>query len=316
MTNGEHGTQTEEHVFKDRIAWMDYWMRGTDTADLDFKSGTSDLQTVFGPRDTPTTTSRVILGNQGDGKAVGEIQSDGFPLSQTQFTDFYVTADNQLTRGTPQAGTATWVSGSRRQAYSHQVGSDTGGEATSPTGPDEVELATKFTEPTTIAGPITANLFVDSSAPDTELFVQLLDRAPDGTLIYLNRGMLRASHRQIDPSQSQYTADGRIYRPYRPHTERELVIPGQTVDYLIDIFPVGHVFLPGHELVVKLHAPPLDDNDYMYVEKTLPGVSTLHFGPDTPSRLMLPLIPMSDVQGYTPPDGQCPYASVRCVKPR
>jgi uncharacterized protein len=85
------------------------------------------------------------------------------------------------------------------------------------------------------------------------------------------------------------------------------------VDYLIDIFPVGHVFLPGHELVVKLHAPPLDDNDYAYVQKTLPGVNTLHFGPDTPSRLMLPLIPLSEVRGYEPPAGQCPYASMRCV---
>ena len=136
----------------------------------------------------------------------------------------------------------------------------------------------RFDEPTAIAGPITANLFVASSAPDTELFVQLIDRAPDGTLLYLNRGMLRASHRQIDRSQSQLTADGRIYRPWRPHTERALVTPGEVVDYLIDVFPVGHVFLPGHELVVKVHAPPLDDNDYAYVQKTLPGVNTLHFG--------------------------------------
>ena len=50
-------------------------------------------------------------------------------------------------------------------------------------------------------------------APDTELFVQLLDRGPDGTLLYLNRGMLRASHRQIDEAESQKTADGQIYRP-------------------------------------------------------------------------------------------------------
>jgi hypothetical protein len=33
----------------------------------------------------------------------------------------------------------------------------------------------------------------------------------------------------------------------------------------------------------------------------------------TPSRLMLPLVPMSDVRGYAPPSGQCPYASMRCV---
>ena len=125
--------------------------------------------------------------------------------------------------------------------------------------------------------------------------------------------MLRASHRQIDRSQSQLTADGRIYRPWRPHTERSLVTPGEVVDYLIDVFPVGHVFLPGHELVVKVHAPPLDDNDYAYVQKTLPGVNTLHFGGDTPSRLMLPLIPMSEVRDFRAPAGPCVYASMRCI---
>jgi uncharacterized protein len=315
LTNGEHGTQTSDEVLKDRIAWMDYWLRGTDSADLGFDLGTSDLPATFGARATPTTTSRVILGNQG-AAAVGEIESDGFPLGQTQFTDAYVSAGNRLTFGTPKAGTATWVNGSRRQAYSHQAGPSVGGELTSPTAPDEVELSMPFDEPTAIAGPITANLFVASSTPDTELFVQLIDRAPDGTLLYLNRGMLRASHRQIDRSQSQFTADGRIYRPYRPHTERALVVPGQVVDYLIDVFPVGHVFQPGHELVVKLHAPPLDDNDYMYVQKTLPGANTLHFGPDTPSRLMLPLIPMSAVRDYTAPSGQCPYVSMRCIPGR
>jgi uncharacterized protein len=318
LVNGEHGTQTEEHVFKDRIAWMDYWLRSQPRADLGMKTGDADLATVFGPRDAPTTTSRVILGYQGNGKAVGEIASDGFPLGQTQFTDAYMSAGGKLTfdRAAIEPGTATWVNGSRRQAYSHQAGSNTGGEVTSPTAPDELELSMRFDEPTAIAGPITANLFVASSAPDTELFVQLIDRAPDGTLLYLNRGMLRGSHRAIDPAQSQFTADGRIYRPWRPHAERSLVTPGAVVDYLIEVFPVGHVFLPGHELLVKVHAPPLDDNDYAYVQKTLPGVNTLHFGPDTPSRLMLPLIPMSEVRGYEPPATPCPYASMRCVAAR
>ena len=171
----------------------------------------------------------------------------------------------------------------------------------------------RFDEPTAIAGPITANLFVASSAPDTELFVQLIDRAPDGSMLYLNRGLLRASHRAIDESQSQFTAGGRIYRPWRPHTERSLVTPGEVVDYLIDVFPVGHVFLPGHELVVKVHAPPLDDNDYAYVQKTLPGVNTLHFGPETPSRLMLPVVAMDQVRGFEPPADPCAYWAMRCV---
>ena len=71
------------------------------------KTGAADLATTFGPRETPTTTSRVILGYQGEGRAVGEIASDGFPLGQTQFTDAYVNAGGRLTfdRAAVQPGT-------------------------------------------------------------------------------------------------------------------------------------------------------------------------------------------------------------------
>ena len=173
-----------------------------------------------------------------------------------------------------------------RQSYAYQAGVNTGGEVSSPGGPDELELSTfPFNEPTAIAGPINATLFMSSTAPDTEVFVQLLDRGPDGTLLYLNRGVLRTSptHRSTS-DESQKANDGHIYRPWRPDEDRVNVTPGEMKEYLIDIFPVGHVFLPGHELVVKVHAPPLDDNDYNYIPKTLPGQNTLHFGQNTPTR--------------------------------
>jgi hypothetical protein len=315
LVNGVHGTNTNPDIIKDRIAWMDYWMLNRDSADIGIGTGLKDLPSRFGSRTTATTTSRVILGYRGNNRAVGELRSSGFPLAETEFTDAYATSGGKLTfdENAVQSGTASWISGSRRQSYAYQTGVNSGGEVSSPTGPDEVELSVPFSEPTAIAGPITANLFVSTPEPDTELFVQLLDRGPDGTLIYLNRGLLRASHRQIDEAESQKTADGRIYRPWRAHEERQLVTPGEVTDYLIDIFPVGHVFLPGHELVVKVHAPPADDNDWAYVQKTLPGVNTLHFGANTPSRLMLPIVPMSRVRSYQPPSGQCPYASMRCI---
>ena len=38
------------HIFKDRIAWMDYWMLNKTSADLGVKTGTVDLATEFGPK--------------------------------------------------------------------------------------------------------------------------------------------------------------------------------------------------------------------------------------------------------------------------
>jgi hypothetical protein len=66
-------------------------------------------------------------------------------------------------------------------------------------------------------------------------------------------------------------------------------------------------------LVVKVHAPPLDDNDYAYVQKTLPGINTLNFGPETPPRLLLPLIGMDQVQGFEPPPAPCANHGMCCI---
>ena len=355
LSNGDHGTQTDAQMVKDRLAWIDYWMLGRnlphprEAAAFEFAApqtcdatdggatnpgngkGTGkkpapdpeptdcevvygDLRDHFGPRDVPTTTVRVRLGHQGT-KAVGELTSDAFPLSQTQFTDLFLSADGTATfdQASVVAGDVTWVNGSRRQAYSYQAGKNEGGEFTAADGPDQATFAVTFDEPTVIAGPITATLNIASTAPDTELFVQLVDLAPTGEQLFLQRGMLKASHRAIDEGLSDHTADGRIYRPWRPHVNPTLVTPGETVSYLIDIFPVGHVFLPGHQLVVKVHAPPIDDNDYNYVPKTIPGQNTLSTSTEAPSSLMLPMIPLSEVANLDLDVAPCAYKQMRCV---
>ena len=58
LVNGVHGTNTEDHVFKDRIAWMDYWMLGKSSADLGMKTGTVNLATEFGPKTTRDEDAR------------------------------------------------------------------------------------------------------------------------------------------------------------------------------------------------------------------------------------------------------------------
>ena len=39
-----------------------------------------------------------------------------------------------------------------------------------------------------------------------------------------------------------------------------------TLPFQIEIWPAGHVFRPGHELVLQVHAPPLSDpiSTYLY----------------------------------------------------
>jgi predicted acyl esterase len=121
--------------------------------------------------------------------------------------------------------------------------------------------------------------------------------------------MLKASHRAVNASLSDKLADGTIYRPYRPHTNPTLLEQGKIYDYLVEIFPVGHVFRPGHRLMVKIHTPPAVDSYYAYVPKRPPGLNTLYFGE---SRLMLPFVPLDGIE-LGPAPGPCSLDAIRCV---
>src|SRR2546423_599508 len=106
--------------------------------------------------------------------------------------------------------------------------------------------------------------------------------------------------------------DGRISRPSRPHTTPTNFTPGQTYEYLVEVWPVGHVFRAGHRVSVKVHAPPFVDSFYAYVPRSAPGVNTVLQGPDTPSRNMLPMVPLTGVQ-LGPPLPCGAQEAVRCV---
>ena len=84
--------------------------------------------------------------------------------------------------------------------------------------------------------------------------------------------------------------------------------------YLVEVFPVAHIFRPGHALLVKLMAPPAVDSQYSYAPspQSLPvTLNTLFFGPAALSRITLPVVdPPSTVDANGPACGD--YNSVRC----
>jgi hypothetical protein len=228
----------------------------------------------------------------------GRKDSADYPLPDTEWTDWYLHGDASLGPAAPTTAEAarSYVSGTKRQLWSYQAGGEIGPPLTTADGPDELSYrSAPMATDTGFAGPISATLFIQSTTPDTELFVQLIDEAPDGTHTYLQRGLLRASHRAVDPVQSDTTPDGRIYRPHHPHTNATPIVPLQTNEYLVEVFPVGHVLRAGHRLVVKVHAPPLLDSYYAYVPRSAPGINTILHDPATPSRIMLPFVPLDDV---------------------
>jgi predicted acyl esterase len=157
---------------------------------------------------------------------------------------------------------------------------------------------------------------------NTDLFVQVADEDTEShELKFLGRGWLKATHRNIDESRSDFSdVDPAhphfMYRPYRPHTELADVPPGEPVDYLVEVWPTAHVFRPGHQLVLIVTSPPAVDSNYSFlVQSNQPAsVNTLIYDPAYPSTVTLPVIPVDGIAdlGATGP-GCGDYWQVRCV---
>jgi putative CocE/NonD family hydrolase len=309
ITNGDHNTQNPHYagpeVWADRKAWVDHFMGVAPSPQ--FGSATQNRRSVTTLLETHRDADGTLVSN-------GRIDSQTFPIGTTKWTNYYLRAGNALSMTPPgllEAPSDTYVSGSRRQAWSYQAGPIFGPPFTTADGPDEVAYRTApMTKPLTVVGPITATLHASATTLDTDFFVQLIDEAPDGSRTYLQRGLLKASHRAIDTTRSDY--DGTVlYRPWRPHTNPQQITPLTTYEYVIEVFPVGHVFRPGHRLLVKISAPPILDSYYAYVPRNLPGVNTVFHTAAQASRITLPVVPTPTTLGPELPCGA--QEAVRCI---
>ncbi|HEX2032217.1 MAG TPA: CocE/NonD family hydrolase [Actinomycetota bacterium] len=319
-SNGDHGTQwIAPQVWRDRRRWMDHWMRGEENGFGTLEERHSSVVTLLEMNDpVPPPPGPAATHPTQVPRANGRIESRTFPLEATRWTDWYLRAGGRLRRAPPRAdeGSDVYLSGSRRQSWNFQAGPGFGPPLTTADGPDELTYTTRrFRRSKALVGPITATLFMSSTSPDTDVFVQLIDVGPDGSRTFLQRGLLKASHRALDRERSDWvqTTDGRVmYRPFHPHTNPTAVVPGEVFRMAIEVWPVGHVFRPGHRLMVNVHAPPTLDSYYAYAPRYLPGANTVFHDAERPSRIMLPLVPIRGLRlGPPVPCGQ--LTAVRCV---
>ncbi|MDO5834997.1 MAG: CocE/NonD family hydrolase [Methanobacterium sp.] len=139
-------------------------------------------------------------------------------------------------------------------------------------------------EPIMILGPVTVDLYAASDAKDTDFVARLMDVYPNGTTINLGT----------------YESGGSIRARYRQGFDREVLLePGKIEKYRIELFDMGHVFLPGHRIRLEisssaypvLHPNPNTGNPIATDTQQQVAHQTIFHNSEYPSSVILPVIP-------------------------
>jgi putative CocE/NonD family hydrolase len=134
-----------------------------------------------------------------------------------------------------------------------------------------------------VAGPASLDLWLSSTATDTDVQATITEVRPDGQETYVQRGWLRASHRKLDRGLSTPT------RPYQTHLRDDAkpLEAGKPTKMRLEIIPFAHAFRKGSQLRVWIDAPTGHTGFWAFQPTPDPGQNTVLHDAQHPSRLVL-----------------------------
>ena len=239
-----------------------------------------------------------------------------FPVEDVEPSAWYFQPDGGLDEEEPEV--ADGDDGSAAEfTYDPAAGQDISIEGESFPFSDEPPFAWQPLEEGTAAGYVSpaldedlvmlgsasADLWVQSTAEDTDLEVTLSEIRPNGEEVFVQGGWQRASHRALDEDASTEL------RPVHTHSEEDAApLPeGEFSEVRVEVFPFGHVFREGSRIRVTVDSPGGNLSRWRF-DSVDPGgdvVNTVAQSSDFPSRVVLPVLPGDhDVPAGRP---SCPF---------
>lgn len=153
----------------------------------------------------------------------------------------------------------------------------------------------------TVLGSGSVDLWIQSTAPDTDLEVTLTELRSDGQERYVQNGWLRASHRRLDEERSTE----RLPRHTHLEADAALLPKGDFVLARVELLPVAHVFRAGSRLRISVETP--GGNRPLWTFRTLDlgadAFNSIGHSVGRPSRLVLGVVGNPPVSEQLPP---CP----------
>jgi predicted acyl esterase len=228
----------------------------------------------MGATQRPDPRYQVIIGNWGHGGGIDK----GIEL---EWLDTWVRGENtglQKARGSlmlqeiASDGSVRWISAptfpistdyrALRLGGGGTLGSATpaagAGELLWPAGPAVDYTMAPFEEDTTLLAPTAAELWVQSSTTNVQLYVELQDVAPDGTVKPITHGSLLGSRSQVDPDRSWLAPNGHPMQPYLSLNDDTYLSANTPVKVEVPLQPVSWQLQTGHSLRISVAAHPGD----------------------------------------------------------
>ena len=284
-----------------RTMWFDSWLKG--------------LQT--GIREQPPILLFIMGGGDGRKNAKGRMNHGGYwryenewPMARTHFTPYYLHGDGALSPEAPSGGdpTTTYlfdpsnpvptlggaISGgliTAAGAFHQKERPDTYGckppYLPLESRPDICVFQTSvLKEDVEVTGPVVVNLWISSSAMDTDFTAKLIDVCPpnpdyvDGFQMNLTDSILRVR--------------------YRDSWEKpEMMKPGQVYKISFPLYPTGNLFKKGHRIRLDISSsnfPRFDVNPNTGEplgrdRRQIVAENSVHHSTRYPSHVVLPIVP-------------------------
>lgn len=227
---------------------------------------------------------------------------DTWPFEGTRYPKLYLheegAANFDAPTGTEQS--ETYVSVAPRFNWFWEEDQAIESPVTSARGyPDQVSYASAPVEPgqdLVVSGPLLMDLWASVAGTDTDFYVTVSDVYPDGNVSFIQKGLLKASHRRVDARRSYYDGST-LVQPYHSHTNPQPLSPGEATEFQLEIFPIGHIFRPGHQILIQIMTPPALDGLWGYTptHHQASAVTILHDA-DHPSWVQLPVVDLPEDQ--------------------
>jgi putative CocE/NonD family hydrolase len=165
-----------------------------------------------------------------------------------------------------------------------------------PPGGSVAYTSAAMTKDTVLAGPASLNLWLESTATDTDIEATVTEVRPDGQETYVQRGWLRASHRKLDPKQST------ALRPFQTHlrADAQRLRANTPTPMRLAVFPFAHAFRKGSRLRVWIEAPTGHTGFWAFQSAPDPGQNTVLHDATHPSRLVVGVVPGETAHGPLP----------------